>query len=65
MKKTENVTTTPEDWGNLYFPEGLSTLEEVEAELDSTCNNGHTSRWTQHGNNCYAECVDQLIEIVP
>ena len=54
------TTTAPEDWGNYVFPEGMSTLLEVEEWLDENCSNGYFSRWTSFGNSVYAECRRQL-----
>lgn len=57
---SKQCTFTPENWGNLYFPEGCCSLEELEEELDSSCSNGHFSRWTSHGNSCYSIAAAQL-----
>jgi len=56
----EKVTYTPEDWGNLYFPTGCASVGEVMEDLDDNCSNGHFSRWTNHGNNCYIIAKEQL-----
>ena len=58
--KTTKTTFTPEDWGNLYFPEGFTTIEDVVKELDELCGNEPQSTWTSHGFNCYEIAKEQL-----
>ena len=57
---SRKTTTAPSDWGNYIFPEGCSTLQEVEEWLDENCSNGHFSEWTSFGTSIYWECRRQL-----
>ncbi len=58
--ETVKLTAAPKDWGNLYFPSGFSTMEEVAQDLDDNCSNEPYFRWTGFGGNCYMEALKQI-----